>query len=232
MSTHVHPGARDHRDDHRGHHMHDGHTDSASLNRTAFMATLHCLTGCAIGEILGMVIGTALGWSAPATIGLAVALAFAFGYALTMVPLRRSGLALTVALPLAFASDSLSIAVMEIVDNGVMLGVPGAMDAGLGSPLFWSALGVALVVAFGVAFPLNRSLIARGRGHAVVHAVHVSEGDVPPPVDRAARSFLLLGVAAVAVTLAVTVGGALLLEGGHGEERPAAPLHEQPGTAH
>ncbi len=144
----------------------------ASLNRLAFSATAHCLTGCAIGEVLGMVIGTALGWGNFATIVLAVALAFFFGYSLTMLPLLRSGLALATVLPLAFASDTLSITVMEIVDNGIMLVVPGAMDAHLDSPLFWGSLAVALTLAWLVAFPVNRWLIARGRGHAVIHGSH------------------------------------------------------------
>ena len=143
-----------------------------SLNRTAFSATLHCLTGCAIGEVLGPVIGTALGWGNVATIALAVVLAFFFGYALTMIPLLRSGLALATTLPLAFAADTLSITVMEIVDNAVMLVVPGAMEAGLGSFLFWGSLAFALAVAFVAAYPVNRYLIARGRGHAVVHEYH------------------------------------------------------------
>jgi hypothetical protein len=143
-----------------------------SLNRTAFSATLHCLTGCAIGEVLGMVIGTALGWGNVATIALAVVLAFFFGYSLTMIPLLRSGLSLATTLPLAFAADTLSITVMEIVDNAVMLVVPGAMEAGLGSFLFWGSLAFALAVAFVAAYPVNRYLIARGRGHAVVHEYH------------------------------------------------------------
>jgi len=133
---------------------------------------LHCLTGCAIGEVLGLVIGTALGWGNAATIALAVALAFFFGYSLTMLPLLRSGLALGAAIPLALAADTLSITVMEIVDNAVMLVVPGAMEAGLASPLFWGSLAFALAVAFVAAFPVNRYLIARGRGHAVVHEHH------------------------------------------------------------
>jgi hypothetical protein len=143
-----------------------------SLNRTAFSATAHCLTGCAIGEVLGMVLGTAFGWGNLATIVLAVVLAFFFGYSLTMLPLLRSGIALASVLPLAFASDTLSIAVMEIVDNVVMLVVPGAMEAGLGDLLFWGSLAFALAVAFVAAFPVNRYLIARGRGHAVVHEYH------------------------------------------------------------
>jgi len=147
-------------------------TKDPSLNRTAFSATAHCLTGCAIGEVLGMVIGTALGWSNFATIVLAVVLAFFFGYSLTMVPLLRSGIALAAALPLAFAADTLSITVMEIVDNLVMLVVPGAMEAGPLSLLFWGSLAFALAVAFVAAFPVNRCLIARGKGHAVVHEHH------------------------------------------------------------
>ncbi|HEX5612762.1 MAG TPA: DUF4396 domain-containing protein [Burkholderiales bacterium] len=142
------------------------------LNRTAWSATLHCLTGCAIGEVLGMVIGTALGWGNTATIALAVALAFAFGYALTMRPLLRSGLSMSSAARLAFASDTASIAIMEIVDNLIMVAVPGAMDAPLDSLLFWGSLALALAVAAVAAFPVNRYLIAHGRGHAVVHAFH------------------------------------------------------------
>jgi hypothetical protein len=144
----------------------------SSLNRLAFSATAHCLTGCAIGEVLGMVIGTALGWGNVATIVLAVVLAFFFGYSLTMVPLLRSGLALSTVLPLAFASDTLSITIMEIVDNLIMVLIPGAMDAGLTNPLFWGSLAFSLAVAFVAAFPVNRWLIARGKGHAVVHQYH------------------------------------------------------------
>ncbi len=148
------------------------HTNNASLNRVAFSATAHCLTGCAIGEVLGMVIGTALGWGNVATIALAVALAFLFGYSLTMLPLLRSGMALGAVLPLAFAADTLSITVMEIVDNLIMVAVPGAMEAGPASLLFWGSLAFALAVAFVAAFPVNRYLIARGKGHAVVHQHH------------------------------------------------------------
>ncbi len=140
--------------------------------RTAVQATLHCLTGCAIGEVLGMIIGTGLGWSNEPTIVLSVVLAFIFGYALTMRPLLRSGLALAAAAKLALAADTVSIAVMEIVDNLIMLGVPGAMDAGLGNWIFWAALAFALGVAFLVALPINRWMISRGRGHAVVHSQH------------------------------------------------------------
>jgi hypothetical protein len=138
----------------------------------AAQATLHCLTGCAIGEVLGMVIGTWLGWENLPTIVLAVVLAFVFGYALTVRGVLRSGLDLRTALKVALAADTASIAVMEIVDNAVVLLVPGAMDAGLGSWLFWSALAFSLVVAFVVTTPFNKWMIGRGRGHAVVHAYH------------------------------------------------------------
>jgi Domain of unknown function (DUF4396) len=148
------------------------HQMGGSLNRVAFSATAHCLTGCAIGEVLGLVIGTTLGWGTVATIVLAVVLAFIFGYSLTMLPLLRSGLALATVLPIAFAADTLSITVMEIVDNLIILIIPGAMEAGLTSLLFWGSLAFALAVAFVAAFPLNRWLIARGRGHAVVHQYH------------------------------------------------------------
>ncbi len=142
------------------------------LNKTAFSATLHCLTGCATGEVLGLVIGTALGWGAGQTILLAVILAFFFGYLFTMLPLLRHGMTLGAALGLAFAADTVSIAIMEVVDNAIMLLIPGAMDAGLASPLFWGSLVFALLVAALFAFPVNRWLIARGKGHAVVHAHH------------------------------------------------------------
>jgi hypothetical protein len=142
------------------------------LNALAFSATAHCLTGCAIGEVLGVVIGTALGWSNLPTILLAIALAFVFGYSLTMLPLLRAGVALTAAIPVALAADTVSIAVMEAVDNGVLLLIPGAMEAGLDDALFWASLAFALLVAGLVAFPVNRWMIARGRGHAVVHGHH------------------------------------------------------------
>ena len=155
------------------HHHHQQHPAPApSLNATAFRATLHCLSGCAVGEVLGMVIGTALGMSNGATIALAVLLAFAFGYLFTIWPLLRAGLPLRQVLRLALAADTASIAIMELVDNGVMLAIPGAMDAPLSSPVFWGALAFALVIAGAAAFPVNRWLIARGAGHALVHGHH------------------------------------------------------------
>src|SRR5688572_2560542 len=160
------------------HHHHDirgsgEHRHAAqSLNHTAFQATLHCLTGCAIGEVLGMIIGTALGWTNLATIILAIILAFFFGYGLTLLPLFRSGMNFKKALSLAFASDTISIVTMEIVDNGIMLLIPGAMEAPLTSLLFWGALLFALAVAFAVTYPINIYLISRGKGHAVMHGHH------------------------------------------------------------
>jgi len=143
-----------------------------ALTRAAVSATLHCLTGCAIGEVLGMVIGTALGWGDWSTVALAVGLAFVFGYAFTVGPVLRSGLAFGAAVKVALAADTVSILVMEIVDNAVLLTVPGAMEAGLDSALFWGSLAFALAVAFVVTLPVNRAMIARGRGHAVVHGMH------------------------------------------------------------
>jgi hypothetical protein len=146
--------------------------ENRQLTRLAVSATLHCLTGCAIGEILGLVLGTALGWSDTATIVISIVLAFLFGYSLTMAPVLRSGVALGAAVGVALAADTLSIAVMEIVDNAVIVLIPGAMDAGLDSLLFWLSLAVALLIAFLVTVPVNRWLIGRGRGHAVVHRYH------------------------------------------------------------
>jgi hypothetical protein len=143
-----------------------------SLNKTAASATLHCLTGCAIGEVLGMIISTALGWAAAPSIGLSILLAFVFGYALSMRPLLGHGLTFKKALALALVADTASIATMEIVDNGFILVVPNAIHAGLNSWLFWWSLVLSLTIAFAAAFPLNRWLISRGKGHAVVHEHH------------------------------------------------------------
>ena len=154
-------------------------TGHGSLNRVALSATIHCLTGCGIGEVLGMVIGTAIGLGTWPTIGLAVALAFFFGYTLTMIPLLRAGIDLRTALRLAFAADTASIIIMEVVDNAIMLVIPGAMDAGLLDSRFWGSLALALMLAGVAAYPVVRWLIARGRGHAVVHQYHgeTSGGD-------------------------------------------------------
>jgi Domain of unknown function (DUF4396) len=147
-------------------------TSPSVLNRQAFSATWHCLTGCAIGEVLGLVLATWWGWGNAASIALAIVLAFFFGYAFTFVPLLRGGMALRDAVGIALAADTVSITVMEIVDNTVVLLVPGAMEAGLDTFLFWGSLALALAIAFVAAFPVNRWLIARGRGHAVAHVHH------------------------------------------------------------
>jgi hypothetical protein len=152
------------------HHMH--HEAAPSINKTAFSATLHCLTGCAIGEVLGMVISTSLGWSAAPSVMLAVALAFLFGYGFSMRPILRHGLSFRKAAKVALAADTASITVMEITDNLFILAIPGAIHAGLGALLFWWSLLVSLMVAGVVAFPVNRYLIARGKGHAVAHQYH------------------------------------------------------------
>ncbi|MFC5800366.1 DUF4396 domain-containing protein [Streptomyces formicae] len=169
--AHHHYTGPDAHTEHSGHAGHAGHAGGAGWS-TAARATLHCLTGCAIGEVLGMVIGTALGWGTAATMALAIVLAFVFGYALTVSPVLRAGVPLKAAVGVALAADSVSILVMEIVDNGVLLMVPGAMDAHLTDVLFWAALAFAFLVAFLVTTPVNKWMIGRGKGHAVVHRYH------------------------------------------------------------
>ena len=187
---------------HEGQHAHHELPSSGrALNVVALSATLHCLTGCAIGEVLGMVIGTALGFSDWGTVALAVGLAFVFGYSLTSLPLLRAGLAVSAVVPIALASDTLSIAVMEVVDNAIILAVPGAMEAGLDSSLFWGALSVALVVAGAVALPVNRWLIVRGRGHAVVHQTGIHGGPSPRVVGAIAAVAFVFGVSVLAAEL-------------------------------
>ncbi|MFE0253147.1 DUF4396 domain-containing protein [Streptomyces sp. NPDC059010] len=159
---------------HEAHATHAHHHEVAVTSTWAMAAraTLHCLTGCAIGEVLGMVIGTALGWGAVPTLILAIVLAFFFGYALTLRGVLKAGVGMRAALKVALAADTLSIAVMELVDNGVIVLWPGAMDAGLGDPLFWWVLAIALAVAFVLTTPVNKWMIGRGKGHAVVHQYH------------------------------------------------------------
>src|ERR671931_314271 len=166
-------------------HAHAHRGAPASLNRTAFAATWHCLTGCAIGEVLGLVIATAFDWGNVPSIAIAVVLAFFFGYSLTLRPLLKGGVTLRQAARGAFAADTVSIAVMELVDNGFILLVPGAMEAGLGDFLFWWSLGAGLFIAFWAAFPLNRLLIARGRGHAVVTAHTYAGGESEQTIGAA-----------------------------------------------
>jgi Domain of unknown function (DUF4396) len=171
---------------HAGHAHHELPTSGRALDALALSATLHCLTGCAIGEVTGMIIGTALGWSDWGTVALAVVLAFLFGYTLTSLPLLRGGLALGAVIPIALASDTLSIAIMEVVDNAIMLAIPGAMEAGLGNELFWGSLSVALAVAGFAAYPANRWLLKRGKGHAAVHATGIHGGPSPRVVGTIA----------------------------------------------
>jgi hypothetical protein len=155
----------------------------------AASATLHCLTGCAIGEITGLLIGTALGWSVMSTMALAIGLAFVFGYALSSLPLLRAGLPVRRALTIVLAADTLSILTMEVVDNAVMAAVPGAMDAGLTNPVFWLALTLALGVAFAAAYPVNAYLLERGKGHALTHEYHhAAHGDHAEHAEHAAHA--------------------------------------------
>jgi len=153
------------------------HDTKSNLSSMAASATLHCLTGCAVGEIAGLLIGTGLGLSNAVTVVLAVVLAFIFGYALSTLPLLKVGLGFFAALSVVFAADTLSIATMEIVDNAVMLVIPGAMNAGLVNPLFWVSMIIALAAAFAAAFPVNRYLLTKGKGHALVHEYHDSPHD-------------------------------------------------------
>jgi hypothetical protein len=181
-------------------HDHDHHHEMPSsgkeLTGVAISATLHCLTGCALGEIAGMAIGTAFGFSNLGTILLAIALAFVFGYSLTSLPLLRAGLTVAAVAPIAFASDTLSIATMEVVDNLIVLVIPGALTAGLGDILFWGSLAFALVIAGVFAVPVNRALIARGKGHVAVHETGIHGG---PPVK------LVAVVAAIAFVFGTVV---------------------------
>ena len=185
-------------------HDHDHHTGSART--MALAATLHCLTGCAIGEILGLVIGTAAGLANGWTVALSIALAFAFGYTLSTLPLLRGGLAVGAALSVVLAADTLSIATMEVVDNLVVLVIPGAMDAGLVNPTFWVSLLVALTVAFLAAYPVNAWLLARGKGHALTHGYHGAEaaGGWRRFVPAIATSTLVVGL------LTFVLGGLLV----------------------
>ena len=190
----------DHRDAHSHHHHHGPlPTSGRALDLVAFSATLHCLTGCAIGEITGMVVGTALGFSEWGTVGLAVTLAFLFGYTLTSWPLLRAGFALSAIVPIALATDTVSIAIMEVVDNAIMLLIPGAMEAGVTNELFWGSLSVALVIAGAAAYPVNRRLIQRGKGHAVLHETGIHGGPSPKTVGIIAA---IAGTFGTAVLLA------------------------------
>jgi Domain of unknown function (DUF4396) len=181
------------------HEHHDLPTSGRALTNVAVSATLHCLTGCALGEIAGMAIGTALGFSDWGTVALAVVLAFVFGYTLTSLPLVRAGFALAAVVPIALASDTFSIAVMEIVDNAIVVAVPGALEAGLSDLLFWGSLAFALAIAFVAAVPVNRWLIARGKGHAAVHRTGVHGGPDPRVVGALVVVAFVFGAAVLIV---------------------------------
>ncbi len=201
---------------------HEMPTSGNALTTLALSATLHCLTGCAIGEVLGMVIGTALGFSDLGTVALAVGLAFLFGYGLTSLPLLRAGLPLASVISIALAADTLSIATMEFVDNAIMLGVPGAMEAGVGSVLFWGSLSFALVVAGAVALPVNRWLIARGKGHAVVHQTGIHGSPSPRAVAVVATAAFIFGSAVLIAELLDGSPG----EGGHAKTAERSLAHQ------
>lgn len=212
-------------DHENGEHGHDhgahehGPATARGLNRMAASATLHCLTGCAIGEITGLIIGTALGLSTGWTVVVAVALAFVFGYALSTLPLLRAGLGLGAALGVVLAADTLSIATMELVDNAVMALIPGAMEAGLVNIVFWVGMMIALTVAFFAAYPVNRALLRRGKGHALTHGYHGG------PAPTGARRFIpdLSSGFLVGIIVSFLLGGLLVASAATLEADAAEP---------
>ena len=210
---------------HSAHAGHEMPTEGNALTGVAVSATLHCLTGCAIGEVAGMAIGTALGFSNLGTIVLAVILAFIFGYTLTSLPLLHAGMALATVVPIALAADTLSITTMEIVDNVIMVVVPGAMESGLGDILFWGSLSFALAIAFVLTVPVNRWLIKRGKGHTAVHETGIHGG---PPIR----------VVGAATAVAFLFGSAVLIaelvdddEADHGGGHASARVSRGAGAA-
>ncbi len=198
MTTHQH--------EHEPAHEHD-HQDMGSLNKMAVSATLHCLTGCAIGEIAGLIIGTAAGLSNGVTIAISIALAFLFGYSLSTLPLLKSGLAIGTALSVVLAADTLSIGTMEVVDNLVMAIIPGAMNAGLVNVVFWVGMMTSLTVAFFAAWPVNRYLLQRGKGHALTHDYHGASAE-PTGARRFIPSF---STGALIATIAAFMAGGLVV---------------------
>jgi hypothetical protein len=215
MTTHA---------DHADHADHDEHAhhDMGNVNRMAVSATLHCLTGCAIGEIAGLMIGTAIGLATVPTIVLAIALAFLFGYTLSTLPLLKAGLGVGAALSIVLAADTLSIATMEVVDNAVMALIPGAMDAGLVNAVFWVGMMIALTVAFFAAWPVNRYLLQRGKGHALTHGYH---GD--SDATGARRLIPTFGTGAlVATILAFMIGGLVVSIADELEADDSSPSHD------
>ena len=214
-STHQHHDEHSGHSGHSGHDEHSGH-DMAS-NRMAVSATLHCLTGCAIGEITGLMIGTALGLSTLATIPLAFALAFLFGYTLSTMPLLRAGAAVGTALGVVLAADTLSILTMEVVDNVVMALIPGAMEAGLVNPVFWVSMPIALTVAFFAALPVNKWLLSRGKGHALTHEFHGAPAQRTWAPDLATPILVTAIAAFMAGGLVVSLADELGLQQGSGD---------------
>lgn len=212
-----------------GHH-HKMATEGRALTEVAVSATLHCLTGCAIGEIAGVAIGTALGFGNFSTIALAVVLAFVFGYALTSLPLLRAGLALSVVVPIALASDTVSIAAMEVVDNAIILVVPGAMAAGLSELLFWGSLAFALAIAFLLTVPINRWLIARGKGHTAVHETGIHGGPDTRVVGAVIALAFVFG-SAVLLSEAVSGGKSMDETEAHGTISPALGVQSDSGVS-
>jgi hypothetical protein len=215
-----------------GHHEHDDspaeghdhHAMTGNINALAISATLHCLTGCAIGEIVGLMIGTALGLGNVATIASAIALAFLFGYTLSTLPLLKAGLALGAALSVVLAADTLSILTMEIVDNVVMAVIPGAMNAGLVNPIFWIGMIIALTAAFLAAFPVNRYLLQKGKGHALTHEYHHGGGE-----PAGARRYIpSLSTGALISAISAFMLGGLVVSIADGLSAPeTAPAHSQ-----
>lgn len=221
----------DHEDhgNHESHRNHAGHAGQGSggLASMAASATLHCLTGCAIGEILGLMIGTAAGLGNGATIALSIALAFLFGYSLSSLPLLRGGLTLGAALRLVLAADTVSILTMEVVDNLVMAVIPGAMNAGLVNAIFWVGMSISLVAAFLAAYPVNRLLLARGKGHSLTHEHHGGSG----PVTGARRFIPVLPTSVLAVAIGAFMLGGLVVSVADGLASPAAPAPAHAATS-
>ena len=211
--------------DHLNHDVHHDHHDHdmGSVNTMAVSATLHCLTGCAIGEIAGLMIGTAAGLSNAATIPLSIALAFFFGYTLSSLPLLRAGLGVGAALSVVLAADTVSILSMEVVDNLVMAVIPGAMNAGLVNVVFWISMAVSLAAAFVAAYPVNRWLLQRGKGHALTHDFH----DAPEPTGARRLIPAIPTGSLVAALLAFLLGGLIVsiadAAGGTGQASSATP---------
>jgi hypothetical protein len=211
------------------HHAHAGHDGGGDVNRMAASATLHCLTGCAIGEIAGLMIGTAAGLGNAVTIALSIGLAFLFGYSLSTLPLLKSGLAVGAALSVVLAADTLSILTMEVVDNAVMAVIPGAMDAGLVNVLFWVGMMIALSAAFLAAYPVNRYLLRRGKGHALTHGFHgraaVTSGFRRYLPDLASTTLAAVIVSFMLGGLVVSIADELGPDGGVSQQEAPATSH-------